>query len=102
MGTVDKIDMVLKSVECIRKSLKWYKKYFFYMLDMVVWNAYCLYQSSTATKLPFAKFHLNLMFRPSDGIYSTGQMNSDKNIFVSLHYDIVGGRRPLCVLFSIS
>ncbi|CAK9827897.1 PiggyBac transposable element-derived protein 4 [Anthophora retusa] len=28
---------------------------------MVVWNAYCLYQSSTATKLPFAKFHLNLI-----------------------------------------
>ena len=31
------------------------------MLDMVVWNAYCLYQSATATKLPFAKFHLTLI-----------------------------------------
>lgn len=61
MDAVDKIDMVLKSVECICKSLKWHKKYFFHMLDMVEWNTYCLYQSAAVTKLPFAKFHLTLI-----------------------------------------
>lgn len=49
-GGVDKIDMVLNSVQSIRKSLKWYDKYFFLTLNIVGWNAYCLFQSATATK----------------------------------------------------
>lgn len=29
MGSVDKTDMLLSSVECFRKKVKWYKKFFF-------------------------------------------------------------------------
>lgn len=33
MGGVYNIDMVISTIECIRKSYKWYKKFVFYLLD---------------------------------------------------------------------
>ena len=30
MGAVDKTDMILNSINTVRKSLKWYKKFFFH------------------------------------------------------------------------
>lgn len=43
MREVDKSDMTIKTVKHIRKSTKWYKNLFFHILDMAVYNAYCLY-----------------------------------------------------------
>ena len=34
MGAVDKTDMLLSSVECVRKTVKWYKKLFFHFMDL--------------------------------------------------------------------
>ena len=44
MGIVDKVDMVISTVDSTRKSLKWYRKFFFHLIDICVWNAYCLYK----------------------------------------------------------
>jgi len=33
MGSVDKTDMLLSSVECVRKTIKWYKKIYFHLID---------------------------------------------------------------------
>lgn len=40
MSAVDKSDMLLSSTECIRKSMKWYKKVFFHLLNCTVLNCY--------------------------------------------------------------
>ncbi|KAH9632025.1 hypothetical protein HF086_007414 [Spodoptera exigua] len=40
MGSVDTADMTLSSVQCIRKSLKWYKKLFFHIVDMHLLNSF--------------------------------------------------------------
>ncbi|CAK9813141.1 PiggyBac transposable element-derived protein 4 [Anthophora plagiata] len=47
MGTVDKADMVISTVNSTRKSLKWHRKFFFHLLNVCVWNAYCLYKHRT-------------------------------------------------------
>lgn len=61
MGAVDKCDMVISSIQSIRKSMKWYKKYFFHLLDIAVWNAYCLYKHKTHKNISIAAFHLQLI-----------------------------------------
>ncbi|XP_046827843.1 piggyBac transposable element-derived protein 4-like [Vespa crabro] len=61
MGAVDKCNMVISSIQSIRKSMKWYKKYFFHLLDIVVWNAYCLYKHKTHKNISIAAFHLQLI-----------------------------------------
>lgn len=43
MRLVDKTDMMIASVECIRKSVKWYKKLYYHMLDVAMLNAYNMY-----------------------------------------------------------
>lgn len=61
MGAVDKTDMIISTVNSQRKNLKWYKKYFFHLLDVCIWNAYCLYKLKTRKQISMAKFHLELI-----------------------------------------
>ena len=43
MRLVDKGDMMLSFIDCLRKSYKWYKKFILHSIDMSVVNAYYLY-----------------------------------------------------------
>jgi hypothetical protein len=61
MGTVDKIDMILNSINSLRKSIKWYKKYFFHLLDLSIYNSYVIYKNTTKKKISFPEFHLKLI-----------------------------------------
>ena len=40
MRLVDKSDSQIGSVECIRRTVKWYRKLFYHLLDMAMLNAY--------------------------------------------------------------
>ncbi|UYV76718.1 hypothetical protein LAZ67_14001866 [Cordylochernes scorpioides] len=61
MGTVDQTDMLLSSIGCLRKSLKWYKKLFFHFIDTSLLNAYSLYLVNTGKRPSLAEFHINLI-----------------------------------------
>lgn len=61
MGSVDKIDMLLSSTECVRKTLKWYKKLFFHLVDLVVVNAHAMYKVKTGQHITLASFQLELI-----------------------------------------
>lgn len=61
MGAVDRIDMILSTLNSLRKTIKWYKKLFFHLLHLTIYNAYILYQKSTALKQKFSEFHLALI-----------------------------------------
>lgn len=61
MGIIDKVDMVISTVNTTRKSLKWYRKFFFHMLDICVRNSYCLYKYNRREVISIAKFHLQLI-----------------------------------------
>ena len=58
MGAVDKSDMQISLAECVRKTRKWYKKLFFHLIDMAMYNAYILYQHNIGKKHSFYKFKL--------------------------------------------
>ena len=61
MGTVDKSDMQISCVECVRKSVKWYKKLFFHLLDTAVFNSYVLHKQKTGQSTQFCDFRLQLI-----------------------------------------
>lgn len=61
MGAVDKTDMLLHSVECIRRTTKWYKKLFFHFLDLALLNSHVLYKEITKKSIPLAKFQTDLI-----------------------------------------
>ncbi|XP_022904015.2 piggyBac transposable element-derived protein 4-like [Onthophagus taurus] len=60
MGAVDRTDMMLSSTECVRKTLKWYKKLFFHILDLCVLNSHALFLTQHPEKLALADFQLSL------------------------------------------
>lgn len=43
MRLMDKSDVQIASVECVRKSVKWYKKFFFHLVDVVVIHSFNLF-----------------------------------------------------------
>ncbi|CAK9820042.1 PiggyBac transposable element-derived protein 4 [Anthophora quadrimaculata] len=61
MGGVDRQDQFLASFPLMRKSIKGYKKMFFYMFDIAVYNAYVLYSKlPNRTKQSMVNFRLNI------------------------------------------
>ena len=50
MGGVDRHDQILKYYSLSRKSMKRYKKYFFHIFDICVFNASYLYRKQDANK----------------------------------------------------
>jgi hypothetical protein len=61
MGTIDKTDMLLSSVECVRRTMKWYKKLFFHIVDMSLLNAYSAYKIVTGKHISLADFQFKLI-----------------------------------------
>lgn len=61
MGAVDKTDMLLSFVESVRKTLKWYKKLIFHLLDLTVLNSNVLYDITSGKNVPIADFQLQLV-----------------------------------------
>lgn len=59
MGAIDKTDMLLSSVECVRRTIKWYKKLFFHLIDLSLLNAYSAYKTCTGNKISLADFNTN-------------------------------------------
>lgn len=50
MRMIDKKDMMVGGVECLRKSVKWYKKLFFHLIDVTMLNAYHLWCVKTGLR----------------------------------------------------
>ena len=62
MGGVDYIDQTLAPYESLRKSLKWYKKLAFHLIDLAVYNSYIVWKHyNSGTKLVFKDFLANLI-----------------------------------------
>jgi len=60
MGAIDKSDMMLSYVECVRKSIKWYRKLFFHFLDLSLLNSYYVWEVISGEKGGLPKFQLEL------------------------------------------
>lgn len=63
MRLIDKSDMMVGEVECVRKTVKWYRKLFFHLLDIVVLNSYIYYKKRSGKKLPLRRFMYDLVFQ---------------------------------------
>ena len=61
MGGIDNIDRQLSLSQTIRKTMKWYKKLFFHLVDLSLSNARVLYYQNTKTKLSFSEFRLEVV-----------------------------------------
>lgn len=61
MGGVDKSDMLLSTTETVRKSIKWYKKVFFHLLDISVLNSHCLFKVKTGSGINLLDFQRQLI-----------------------------------------
>ncbi|XP_065302057.1 piggyBac transposable element-derived protein 4-like [Dermacentor albipictus] len=62
MGAVDKVDMVVTVTGTVtRKCMKWYKKYFFHLLDITILNSNLLQITASGKKRSMADFRLELV-----------------------------------------
>jgi hypothetical protein len=50
MGAVDGLDRTVKPFQCVRKSYKYYKKIFFYVVDITMYNSRVLFNSCREQK----------------------------------------------------
>ncbi len=53
--------MQISFSECIRRSVKWYKKFFFNLVDLTIYNAYVLYKLKKNINLRLATYQLEVI-----------------------------------------
>lgn len=61
MGGVDNIDRQLSITESVRKTMKWYKKLFFHLVDLSLANAHSLYKMRNEGPKSFPDFRLDVV-----------------------------------------
>lgn len=61
MRLIDKKDMMVGSIECIRKCVKWYKKLFLHLIDVTVLNAYHLWSIKTGKRTSLRLFQKTVL-----------------------------------------
>ncbi|KAJ8953416.1 hypothetical protein NQ318_023533 [Aromia moschata] len=61
MGAIDRSDMMISTVDCTRKTIKWYKKLVFHTLGMCMLNAHALYMTQNTKTVSFPAFHLEVI-----------------------------------------
>jgi hypothetical protein len=53
--------MQISFSECVRQSVKWYKKLFFHLLNMAVYNAFVIYKMQNNISLHLSDFRLQII-----------------------------------------
>jgi hypothetical protein len=61
MSGIDHQDQMLSYYHNARKSIRWYKKLAFHIIDMMVLNSYKLYCKTNRVKIPFYDFRLAII-----------------------------------------
>ena len=56
MGLVDKSDMQISFTDSTRQTIKWYKEFFFHLIDICVYNAYIVYTNTKGIELKLSDF----------------------------------------------
>lgn len=74
MGLIDKSDMQMSFNNTSRRSIKWYKKFFFHLLDLSILNSGIVYNSLKETKLKLPEYRLKLIEQLLQ-TYSSGTVN---------------------------
>lgn len=82
MGGVDRVDQILHGYESFRKTLKWYKKYFFYLLDIAIYNSLIIWNCFHASRQSFYEIKTNIIMgllkhyhNPMDNFHYKGKRN---------------------------
>ena len=61
MGVIDNVDKQLFIIETVRKTMKWYQKLFFYLIDLCLSNAHALYKMRNEGATPFPSIRLQVV-----------------------------------------
>ena len=93
MRQVDQCDGMIASVECARKTQKWYKKIFFHMLDLCVFNSHILHSVVTKSKKTLSEFATELV-RQMIGRYVPAPLRSSSTLNTMKHERLTGRHFP--------
>ena len=62
MSGVDRLDQMISYYPFTRKTMKWPKKVFFYLLEVSLWNSFVIYKAKNPqAKLNLRSFHLKVI-----------------------------------------
>ncbi len=107
MGIIDQSDMQISFSESIRKSIKWYKKLFFHMLDLSMLNVYILYKEKNQTSLELTDFRLEVIRQIFEKYGSQqhsrrGRPSAEKPLRLTARHfpEITGGAKRKCIVCS--
>lgn len=61
MSGIDRSDQMMAYYSSPRKTIRWYRKIFFHLIDISIWNAYYLYRKTKDDKCRLLSFRENII-----------------------------------------
>lgn len=83
MAGVDRTDQLTSYYSSPRKTIRWYKKIMFHLLDLTVLNSYILYKKGTNRKIPMLEFRNELiksLIKIPESVTSGKQLQTPGNL----------------------
>ncbi|XP_056645839.1 piggyBac transposable element-derived protein 4-like [Diorhabda sublineata] len=56
MSGVDRADQMMSYYSCPRKTIRWYKKVIFHLLDVAVWNSFYIFKEKTGSQMKYIEY----------------------------------------------
>ena len=79
MSGVDRLDQMIAYYPFTRKTTKWPKKVFFYLLEVSLWNSFVLYKAKNIqAKLSLCAFHLKVIENLCQISYESSSSSDDE------------------------
>ena len=79
MSGVDRLDQMVSYHLFMRKTYKWPKKVFYYLLEVSLWNSFVLYkEKNNQAKLSLRSFHLKVIEKLCQVSYNSSTSSEDE------------------------
>lgn len=86
MCGIDRADQMLSYYSIPRKTIRWYRKVFFHLIDICLWNSFYTYRTkNNLANLKFLEFREDVI-RTILGASQKEKIDKEKNIPTDFHY----------------
>lgn len=92
MRLVDKSNMMISGVECVRKTVKWYKKLFFNLVDVCLPNVHIYDKQHTDKRLPLQVFVHGLVYQLLEKYGTVTRVSPGRAVIVLQLPDLLLGK----------
>lgn len=96
MSGIDRADQMISYYSTPRKTIRWYLKLFFHLMDVALWNSHFLYKKATGKKISYLNFREEVASAMVDLHKPLDDITARRNMPTQPHFPVKCNKRKRC------